>query len=356
MKNLDGTTIGGRIRKCRMDSAQNLKELAEQVGVSANYLGLVERGEKNASVALLRAIATATGTSYKWLYTGKGEQPEATGDAAPEEVPPVFMANVNPQFVVALALRSPYYNKETLAALLMVPVETVDSILAGETVDYNPAWGDIFPILVRGLDLRAVRQELRALDTFLAKADASASRTKLLQSLQAYANTKPGTEERPQREYKIAGAVENKVEDYDTENGEAASVTTSRMMLESKDIPSQNWYFAYYPFKDSVTTDTIEEVFKDELDFAESSSNIGSASIVTNSETVFDKFLNCAYEYAEKCDVWQHDPAETVGPPAFSKYFSVILVNPDDLTIVEEKECEDPEYKAAMEEIYGGES
>lgn len=352
MKNLDKSTVGGRIRKCRMDSAQNQKELAKQVGISANYLGLVERGEKNASIALLREIAKVTGVSYKWLYTGEEDQPEASKDSESEI--PVFAANVNPQFVLALALRSPYYNKETLAALLMVPAETVDRILAGQTVEYNPMWGNIFPVLLQGLDIPAVRQELRTLDAFLAKADDNASRMKLLQALQEYVNRLPGTKERPRQEYKIAGAVENKVEDYDTENGESLSVTSSRMMLESVATPNQNWYFAYFPFRDSVTEDTIEEVFQDELGFAERASNIGSASIVVSSKTVFQKFDSCVDKYIERCNQWQHAPEETVGLPAFTKYFSVILID-DSLKVIDEANYEDVEYNAAMEEIYGAE-
>ena len=355
MKDLDITTIGGRIRQSRIGSALKQRELAGQLDISSNYLGLVERGAKKPSMALLRCIADITGVSYKWLLTGEADPQEASGGKAgapAEEAPPVFASNVSPQLIVALALRSHIYNKETLATFLMVPTETVDRILAGEAVEYNPMWGDIFPVLVHGLDIPAVRQELRTLDAFLARASDSLGRMKLLQSLQAYANGKPATEDRPRQVYRIAGGVENRVEEYDTEGGEPQSVTASRMMLDSDGGPGGKWYFAYYPFKGAVSKDTIEEVFLQELDYCKGTAVIGSGSIVTNSRTVFDKFCNAADAYLDRCDVWQHDPGGKIGPNAFPKYFSIILVDAESLSIVDEYECEDVEYKAALEESY----
>lgn len=355
MKKLDESTIGGRIRKSRSNLVLMQKEFAERLNVSSNYLGMVERGEKNPSEQLLKQIADVTGVSYKWLLTGEADPQEASGGkagAAAEEAPPVFAGNVSPQLIVALALRSHIYNKETLATFLMVPVETVDRILAGEAVEYNPMWGNIFPVLVHGLDIPAVRQELRTLDAFLARASDSLGRMKLLQSLQAYANGKPATEDRPRQVYRIAGGVENRVEEYDTEGGEPQSVTASRMMLDSDGGPDGKWYFAYYPFKEAVSKDTIEEVFEQELDYCKGTAVIGSGSIVTNSRTVFEKFCNTADAYLDRCDVWQHDPDGKIGENAFPKYFSIILIDAESLSVEEEIECEDAEYKAALEESY----
>ena len=354
LKNLDETTTGGRIRKCRIDAGKNLKEFAKLINISPNHLGLVERGEKNASMVILKKIADATGVSYKWLNEGKGEKPEpANGtELITKEEAPMFAANVSPQLVLTLALRSPSITKETLATFLMVPVDTIEEILAGGKVDYNPAWGNIFPVLVQRLDIPAVRQELKTLDAFLAKEGDNVSRVKLLQSLRAYASSQPETEERPQMEYKIAGAVENKVEDYDTEDGKSLSVMTSRMMLESVETPDQNWYFAYFPFQESVTWDTIKKVFQDELEFAEGASNIRSASIVISSKTVFQKFDLCVTKYLDSRTMWQHDPTGSVGAPAFQVCFSIILVDSNDFSVKDAAEYVDEEYAAAVEQSY----
>lgn len=354
MKKIDESTVGGRIRKTRSSFALKQKELAVQLDISSNYLGLVERGEKTPSKPLLKKIADITGVSYKWLLTGEADPQEASGGKAgakAEETPPVFAGNVSPQLIVALALRSSLYSKETLATFLMVPVETIDKILAGQPVEYNPMWGNIFPVLVHDLDIPAVRQELRTLDAFLAREGDNLGRMKLLQALQTYVNGKPETEERPKQVYRIAGGVESRVEDYDTEDGEPQSVTASRMLLDSDGGHGGKWYFAYYPFRDSVSKDTIEEVFEQELDYCNRTAVIGSGSIVVNSRAVFDKFCNFSDAYLDRRNVWQHDPSGRIGECAFPKYFSIILVDAESLS-VEEFECEDIEYKAAIEENY----
>jgi len=71
-------TLGAAIRKQRMKRGLTLEALAERTGLSANYLGDLERGERNVSIralwqvadgldvaasALLRSAEKATGRS-----------------------------------------------------------------------------------------------------------------------------------------------------------------------------------------------------------------------------------------------------------------------------------------------------
>jgi len=353
MKKLDESSLGGRIRKCRIESAQGIKALAEKVGVSANYLGLVERGEKNPSRGLLKEIAEVTGVSLKWLQTGEADAADATDTAIllnKKDSLPVYTANVNPQLILALALRSPSMTKETLAALLMVPVETIDKILTGGTVDFDPRWGNVFPILVQNLDIRSIRQELKTLDAFLAKEEENVNRMKLLEILKNYVNEKAGAEERPTLEYKIAGPIESRAEAYDTEGGGSLSMMVSRMMLECRDKQDFKWYFAYFPFVDSVSKDTVEEIFKETLDGSISAPDVGSASIVVSSRTAFEKFSVCADAYLNERNMWQHVPDGSIGDSAFPKFFSIILIDADNMTVVDEEVCEDKEYEAAIKE------
>lgn len=64
---MDVRSIGQQIRKYRI--AQNLRQedLAEKVGLSANYMGMVERGEKTPSLETFVHIANALGVSADML-------------------------------------------------------------------------------------------------------------------------------------------------------------------------------------------------------------------------------------------------------------------------------------------------
>jgi transcriptional regulator with XRE-family HTH domain len=48
------------------------EELAERAGLSRNYVGLVERGERNASAIALIAISRALGAKPADLWSGFG--------------------------------------------------------------------------------------------------------------------------------------------------------------------------------------------------------------------------------------------------------------------------------------------
>lgn len=59
----DLLTIGRAIRRCRSAAKLSQEDLAERAGLHRNYVGLVERGERNASAKTLIAIARALKTS-----------------------------------------------------------------------------------------------------------------------------------------------------------------------------------------------------------------------------------------------------------------------------------------------------
>ena len=56
-------SIGSNIRKFRTEKKLRQEDLAERAGLSANYIGMVERGEKIPSLESFISIVNALGVS-----------------------------------------------------------------------------------------------------------------------------------------------------------------------------------------------------------------------------------------------------------------------------------------------------
>lgn len=60
MERTDPKWIYGRkVRKRRRDLDLTQRQLAEKAGLAINYVGLIERGEKNSSLTVIQALAKA---------------------------------------------------------------------------------------------------------------------------------------------------------------------------------------------------------------------------------------------------------------------------------------------------------
>ena len=66
--------LGQTIRRLREDQTTSLKSLADAAEVSESFLSQVERGVANPSVASLRRIAAALGTTIAALFQGNDGQ------------------------------------------------------------------------------------------------------------------------------------------------------------------------------------------------------------------------------------------------------------------------------------------
>ena len=60
-------SIGKNIRRFRKERGYRLEDLAEMVGLSANYMGAIERGEKQPSLETFIAIVNCLGTSADFI-------------------------------------------------------------------------------------------------------------------------------------------------------------------------------------------------------------------------------------------------------------------------------------------------
>jgi transcriptional regulator with XRE-family HTH domain len=69
-KNPDLVVLGQTIRRLRRQANVTQEELAERAGLSANYVGQIERGEKNPGALALFALARGLGVKPAKLLEG----------------------------------------------------------------------------------------------------------------------------------------------------------------------------------------------------------------------------------------------------------------------------------------------
>lgn len=327
MYQTDESTIGGRIRKCRMATNQSIKDFAPHVGITSNYLSMVERGTKTPSATLLRNVADVANVSYSWLLNGEDSQV-----TTPMEQP--SSAAVNPQLFLSLVLaRSPDMTKETLAMLLMISPETLDGILTGDSVDFVPQWANIFPALAHRMDISAVRRELKTLDGFLAKEEVNAEREALLRALQRHVATLG-------QEYKISGPIADREMPL-ADCGEPRTVTASRMTLQNKLPPNNSWYFDFFPLPATVSGEDIREILLSHVRFADTLNPPDRLSIVLADRDMYNRFSDCAGDYKDRHDQQYEDPTCSSVSDAFPREMSLILVDVKTWEVLDEEELVD---------------
>lgn len=67
---IDYVAIGERVRQKRRELGLTQEQLAEEVGISASFVGHIERAEKTASVETMMKTAQALNTSLDYLISG----------------------------------------------------------------------------------------------------------------------------------------------------------------------------------------------------------------------------------------------------------------------------------------------
>lgn len=68
---LDQKAIGQRIKAARKNKLMTQEKLAELIGISLNFYGMIERGEKGLSVKTLAHICDVLGENIDYIVTGK---------------------------------------------------------------------------------------------------------------------------------------------------------------------------------------------------------------------------------------------------------------------------------------------
>ena len=166
MNSIDTNTVGGRIRSCRMSLGLNLEGMARQIGVSPNYVSVIERNVKRASDKVLRRVADLAEVDFDWLRNGD----EGAADTMPNEPlsqPAAGMERIDVSLFLNLILYcSTAISKETVATILNVDAKSLEDILKG-TVQFDPAWENGLSNIAQRLELPAMIEKLRGIASFL---------------------------------------------------------------------------------------------------------------------------------------------------------------------------------------------
>lgn len=64
----DLVALGKTVRRLRVERALSQEELAERSGLHRNYIGGIERGERNVGIKAVFAIARGLGVEAKELF------------------------------------------------------------------------------------------------------------------------------------------------------------------------------------------------------------------------------------------------------------------------------------------------
>ncbi len=64
---MDFSSVGRNICRCRLEKSMRQEDLAEKAGISSNYLGAIERGEKQPSFSVFVEVVNALEVSADLL-------------------------------------------------------------------------------------------------------------------------------------------------------------------------------------------------------------------------------------------------------------------------------------------------
>lgn len=308
-------SIGARIRKARTESSLTIRKLAEETGITASYLSMVERGEKNPSTTLLRKIAEATDAPSGWL----DENPAVRAAAAANTWEPEFSVriptDIDIPLFLAMALQAiPNMTKNKLADLLAVSPEAMDNVLSGKGLDPAFRWKDHLSFLARQTDIPTLRQQIRKIDMFLLHEHMEKKKTCLHETLKRVAGT----------EYQYLKIVSSAVKEVAEDDlSRSTDSVIDHIVLQKNASPADDWHFVFCRFSGDVDRYMIRDIIGSQITYA---NNTGSQlTIVTESEEILHLFEDNYNRLKMENDAIAEKSPEAEPLPSIS----LLLVNPD---------------------------
>lgn len=288
-------TLGGRIRLARASTNEKIKDLAEAVGITPNYLGLIERGAKKPSLNLLRKISENTGVSYTWLLNGSEKGPEEKKKAK------TTVASLDLRMLLSLILIRTQCDKEFIAELMDLDTDDIEKILSGEPYDYDPQWENVLPTLSqsKSMGLDSLIEQLEKLTDFFRDRREDRNDRKFFISLKQYIEKiTPGSR------YQLAGKIETKQEIYHKDEHGNLSLTTNlkQVMLQSlHDNSGDTWLIKYYTFSDMPGSYFIKRILDAQLQQMIDGISSNYALIFENKDIYYNfiRDFRCRLEYID---------------------------------------------------------
>ena len=158
-------TVGGRIKWVRRQQNLKIKDFASLLGISANYLSLLEHNNRQPSEELLRKMADYADTSYEWMKTGSAlvvdnyeipdtvqEQPKQPKQARDNRAPNIRLC------LCLLKIYCPNLFPDTVCGILGITPEKLDGLMDG-TEKYRPGWDKTFEVLAGHLQKTEAEQD-----------------------------------------------------------------------------------------------------------------------------------------------------------------------------------------------------
>lgn len=330
----DISTLGGRVRQSRLDAGHTIKDFSAMLGISANHLGLVERGEKQPSYKLLQKVSELSGVPYQWI--AKGTMPAQTQAQKSTDAQSVVCQNLNLRLFFGLILTLvPSVSKEMLSNMLNISSETLDRILKGEATECDIQQHTQLSMLTGLLgDVPAIRSDLMNLDKFLADVAYDRSMVILKDHLTSHIYTQC------EQRYKLHCPISSHNVKYYDFNAIGKRFTThwTQMTLCAVENPNRLWTFQVLEPTGSVNDELMEQIVNSAADETDAVS--GNLSIVFLSKSDFDNFSNFAERVVDKL-VMREEGSAAVGMPCSidTEYelcnLSYILIDNDTWDIME---------------------
>lgn len=181
MKYVDTSTMGGRIRLARQKMGISMDALGYKIGVSTNYVSIIERNTKCPSDDLLGRIADVTGAPINWLKTGMEDDNKQADDS--HEIDPSLFLNI-------LMLTNPSITKTTITTILGIDDLELDEILAGR-IKYDPAWESGLSALSQQIDnFHSLNEKLDRIRDYLRKEETKKTNSRLIRMFRGYLEEK----------------------------------------------------------------------------------------------------------------------------------------------------------------------
>lgn len=273
-------TLGGRIRKARIEKKIKIKELAEILQINPNYLSTIELGKKLPSQTLLSRIAEEIGVPEDLLL----KEPE---DELKEKIsapsPRHTVASVDLKLLIPILISNLQCDKQLIAQFMGIETADVDNILSGGDFRFDHTWDNALSALTKRMDLDTLLEELDTLTEFLYEKREEKNDWKLLDNLEQYINRDSN------EKYRLKGKTPY-VDDYPLSLIESSPMYSFPQWISFESKTAGELAFLYYDPKAYCPVDEqdIEAILRSqgELDGTK-------LSIISGDIDLYNKFCCC---------------------------------------------------------------